>query len=164
MVSNMESHYEDSRYPADDRNRDAREALGALQSDRSALADRVATPGWYYPLLALATAAIVGSPIGTGTIWQSLLVTFASLGIVFLALAYQKKTGVTITHTAGPRSLTVAIVMGVVIVLLLGVSFALAATGNGVWIIASALAAFLVMWLGGRAYDRAFDRELRRGR
>ncbi|MCS5715349.1 hypothetical protein NVV95_12415 [Herbiconiux sp. CPCC 205716] len=140
----------------------AREALSALNADREVLADRIRTPAWYYPLLALATALIIGSP-GAGMPGQSVLVVFGCLGIVFLSLAYQRITGITITRSAGPTSLTTAIVLGITIVLLLGVSFALTATGHAAWVWASAAAAFATMWIGGRVYDRAFDRELRRG-
>ncbi|PPF79543.1 hypothetical protein C5B96_12570 [Subtercola sp. Z020] len=141
----------------------AREALSALDSDRRMLADRIRTPAWYYPLLAVATAFIIGSP-GAGMPGQPVLVAFGCLGIVFLSLAYQRITGLTVTRTAGPRSLAIAVVLGIVIVLLLGVSFALAATGHAAWVWVTAIAAFAAMWAGGSLYDRAYSRELRRGR
>ncbi|WP_066042353.1 hypothetical protein [Herbiconiux solani] len=141
----------------------ARDALSALDADRQVLADRIRTPAWYYPLLGLATALIVGSP-GPGAPAQFVMVAFGSLGIAFLSLAYQRITGLTVTRTAGPRSLAIAIVLGIVVVLLLGVSFALAATGHAPWVAASAAAACAAMWGGGVLYDRAYDRELRRGR
>ncbi|GAB3618274.1 hypothetical protein GCM10027416_28310 [Okibacterium endophyticum] len=160
----MESQQDGSRDHDGDRNTDAREALSALASDRAALADRVATPRWYYPLLGAATALIIGSPGAGNPGGQSMMVAFACVGIVFLTMAYQKKTGVTISRTAGPRSLGVAITMGVVIILLLGASFALAATDQRAWIGVTALTAFATMWIGGIIYDHAYLRELRRGR
>ena len=141
----------------------AREALSALDADRQVLADRIRTPAWYHPLLAVATALIVGSP-GAGMPGQTVLVAFGGMGVAFLSLAYQRIAGMTVTRTAGPKSLVTAIVLGVVIVLLLGVSFALAATGHSVWVWATAAAAFVSMWAGGRLYDRAYGSELRRGR
>jgi hypothetical protein len=141
----------------------AREALSALHADRQALADRIRTPAWYYPLLALSTALIIGSP-GPGVPGQFVMVVFGCLGITFLSLAYQRITGMTITWVAGPKSLAVSIVLGVVIVLLLGVSFALTATGHPEWVVASAAAAFVTMWGGGRLCDRVYARELRDGR
>ena len=141
----------------------AREDLAALDADRQVLAVRVRTPAWYYPLLSLATALIVGSP-GAGLPGQFVLVAFGSIGIVFLSLAYQRITGMTVTRTAGPKSLTIVAILGIVMVVLLGVSFALSATGHPVWIYATAAGAFAVMWVGGRLYDRAYSRELRRGR
>jgi len=141
----------------------AREVLSVLDADRRVLADRIQTPAWYYPLLALATALIIGSP-GAGIPGQFLLVAFGCIGIVFLSLAYQRVTGMTVTRTAGPKSLAAVVVLGIVIFLLLGVSFALAATGYPLWIGVTATAAFAVMWIGGRLYDRAYWQELRRGR
>ncbi|WP_291038408.1 hypothetical protein [Herbiconiux sp.] len=141
----------------------AREALSALDADRQVLADRTRTPAWYYPLLALSTALLIGSP-GAGMPGQSVLVVFGCLGIVFLSLAYQRITGLTVTRMPGPRTLVAAIVLGVTVVLLLGVSFALAATGHRSWVWLTAAAAFAAMWIGGRLCDRLFDRELRRGR
>lgn len=161
----MESdHDEAGARDNEERGREAREALGALASDRAALADRVATPRWYYPLLGAATALIIGSPGAGNPSSQSTMVAFGCIGLVFLTLAYQRKTGATISRTAGPRSLGVAVILGIFIVLLLGVSFALAATGHPAWIGLTALAAFGGMWIGGRLYDRAYDRELRHGR
>lgn len=141
----------------------ARAALSALDADRRSLADRIRTPAWYYPLLGVATAMIIGSP-GAGIPTQFLLVAFGCLGITFLSLAYQQRTGLTITRMAGPRSRTAAILLGVFIVLLLAVSFSLTATGHAVWVWLTAGAAFAAMWGGGSIYDRAYDRELRRGR
>ncbi|MGD8194321.1 hypothetical protein ACEXQB_007480 [Herbiconiux sp. P18] len=157
----MES--ESERMRANDQSAQAREALDALHADRQVLADRISTPRWYYPLLGVATALIIGSP-GGGLPGQFVMVTFGCLGIVFLTMAYQKATGLTVTRTAGPRSLGLSIVLGIVVVLLLGVSFSLAATGHSAWIAASSAAAFAVMWGGGVLYDRAYDRELRHGR
>ena len=91
-------------------------------------------------------------------------VAFGSIGIVFLSLAYQRVTGMTVTRTAGPRSLAAIVVLGIAVHLLLGVSFALAATGYPVWTGVTATTGFAAMWIGGRLYDRAYTRELRRGR
>lgn len=159
----MESDFETSNGAGRTDGPAAREALSALHADRQALADRIRTPAWYYPLLALSTTLIIGSP-GPGAPAQFVLVAFGCLGITFLSLAYQRITGMTITRMAGPKSLVVSIVLCIVIVLLLGVSFALTATGHPEWVVASAAAAFVAMWGGGRLYDRVYDRELRDGR
>jgi hypothetical protein len=137
--------------------------LSALDADRQVLADRIRTPSWYYPVLALATALIVGSP-GAGVPGQLLLVAFGSTGIVFISLAYQRVTGMTVNRTAGPKSLATTVVLGIVILLLLGTSFVLAAMEHPEWIWMPAAAAFAAMWIGGRIYDGIYRRELRRGR
>jgi multisubunit Na+/H+ antiporter MnhG subunit len=157
----MESDFDDTPDRRDETR--ARAALSALDADRQNLADRIRTPAWYYPLLGVATAMIIGSP-GAGVPAQFILVAFGCLGITLLATAYQRHTGLTITRMAGPRSRTTAILLGVFIVLLLPVSFSLTATGHAVWVWLPAAAAFAAMWIGGVIYDRAYDRELRRGR
>ncbi|MFC4555933.1 hypothetical protein [Georgenia faecalis] len=161
----MESDRENPEHPDAGRARaDAREALATLASDRAALADRVAPPRWYYPLLGAATALFVGSPGARDGSTQSVMVVFGVLGLVFLTMEYEKRTGVTVSRAAGPRSLGVAVVLGVVVVALLGVSFALEATGHRAWTGLTAVAAFAAMWGGGACYDRVYDRELRHGR
>ena len=142
--------------------RAARDALSALHADRQVLAERIRTPAWYYPSLGIATALIIGSP-GMGMPGRSTLVSFGCIGIVFLSLAYRRITGMTVTRMAGPRSLASAVALSSLILLLLGVSFSLTATGHSEWVWATAAAAFVSMWLGGRLYEREYDRELRRG-
>jgi hypothetical protein len=159
----MESDFESSSGAGRTDGAAARDALSALDADRQALADRIRTPAWYYPLLGLSTALIIGSP-GPGAPTQFVLVAFGCLGITFLSLAYQRITGMTVTRMAGPKSLVVSIVLGIVIVLLLGVSLTLTAVGHPEWVVASAAVAFATMWGGGRLYDRVYDRELRDGR
>ena len=138
-------------------------ALSALHADRQVLADRIRTPAWYYPLLGIATALIIGSP-GAGLPGQPVMVAFGCLGIVFLSLAHRRITGMTITRMAGPKSLAVSVLLGVMIVLLLGVSLALAATGHPQWVVATAAASCGLMWGGGALYEAVYDRELRSGR
>jgi len=140
----------------------ARETLSALDADRRMLADRIRTPAWYYPSLGVATALIIASP-ATGMPGQSILVTFGCIGIVLLASAHHRLTGMTVTKMAGPRSLASAVALSLLILLLMGVSFALAATGHPEWAWAAAGAAFTATWIGGRLYEREYDRELRRG-
>ncbi|MDY0914506.1 hypothetical protein [Rathayibacter festucae] len=152
----MESDYERSEESA------AREALATLNADRQMLADRLRAPVWYYPLLGIAAALVIGSP-GAEAPGQSILVTFGCIGLVFLSLAHRRITGMMVTRMAGPRSLAFAVALSVVVVLLLGTSFALAAVGQSGWVWMTATAAFAATWIGGGLYDRAYDRELRRG-
>ncbi|KAD3633092.1 hypothetical protein GD627_09640 [Arthrobacter yangruifuii] len=141
----------------------ARETLDALSNDRLALAERVKTPPWYYPLLGVATVFIIGSP-GVEQPSRSVLVAFGVIALVALTVASQKKTGVTINRTAGPRSLGIAVTLGVAVAFLLGVSLTLESTGHEAWIALTAAVAFLAVWLLGRLYDRAYYLELRSGR
>ena len=144
---------------------EAQRTLDSLASDRRTFADRIRTPSWYYPLLGAATALIIGSPGGgTGAFSQPMIIVFGSVGLMFLETAHKKATGVSMSRLPGPKSVGAAIILCVFMLVLLGVSFALAATGNTPWIFLSAGAAFFGMWAGGYFYDKVFTRELRGGR
>lgn len=164
MLSYMESNGGFSKEP----NAGAFEAqrtLNSLANDRRTFADRIRTPSWYYPLLGAATALIIGSPGGgVGAFSQPMMIVFGCVGLVFLETAHKKATGVSMNRLPGPKSLGAAIVLGTLMLVLLGVSFALAATGNTSWIALSAGAAFFGMWVGGHFYDKVFTQELRGGR
>jgi hypothetical protein len=144
---------------------EARRTLDSLANDRHAFADRIRTPSWYYPLLGAATALIIGSPGGgDGAFSPPMMIVIGSVGLVFLEIAYKKATGVSMNRVPGPKSVGAAIVLCTLMLVLLGVSFALAATGNTSWIALSAGAAFFGMWVGGYFYDKVFTQELRGGR
>lgn len=155
----MESH----QPPRGSSQEAARAALNALDADRSALADRIVTPPWFYPALAAVTAAFVASPAAPSPLVQCLVVVAGSLSLTFLVLAYQKRTGLAISRTSGPRSLGLLIALGVFVVVLLVASLVLALADLRPWVAATAALAFVVMMAGCRAYDRVYDSELRSG-
>jgi hypothetical protein len=156
----MESH----ESPHDRTPDAAREALDTLNADRSTLADHIVTPPWFYPALAAITTAFVASPAAPTPFVQSMVVVAGSVSLIFLVLAYQKRTGLAISRTAGPRSLGVLIVVGVAVVVLLGLSQALTLMGMRPWVAAVAVFTFVMVLAGCRVYDRFYDTELRSGR
>ncbi|MBR8740853.1 hypothetical protein [Nocardiopsis sp. MG754419] len=155
----MESH-QSPQNPTPD---GARAALDALNADRSALADRIVTPPWFYPGIAAVTTAFVASPAAPSPLIQCVVVALGSVALISLVLAYKRVTGLAISRTAGPRSLALLIVLGALVVLLLITSLALSLMDREPWVAATAAFTFVMMWAGCLAYDRAYDAELRRG-
>ena len=143
---------------------DAREALRALQHDRVALAARVRAPWWYHPVLGAIVGAFIASPAVGSTSARSTLVTFGCVGLVFLMLAYRRATGFSVSGAAGPRSRARMLAVLAIVLLLFVCSMVLAATGNAPWVVATVLAAFVAVVVGGRGFERVHGEELRGGR
>ncbi|MFW5415746.1 hypothetical protein J0910_03875 [Nocardiopsis sp. CNT-189] len=140
---------------------EARAALAALQADRAALAERIASPWWYHPALAAVMAAFAVSP---ATSAPGVLVVGGSVALIFLVQAQEKGSGLSVTRPAGPRSLAVLLAYGAVAIALVVASLVLAAAGERPWIAATAGLAFASMLGGGLVYDRVYRAELRDGR
>ena len=156
----MESH----ESPHDRTPDAAQAALDSLSTDRSALADHIVTPPWFYPALAAITTVIVAAPASPTPFVQLMVVAAASVALVFLVLAYQKRTGLAISRTAGPRSLGVLIVLGALVAVLFVASLALALFEGKPWVAVIAGLTYVTMLAGCRIYDRVYDTELRSGR
>ncbi|WP_017595814.1 hypothetical protein [Nocardiopsis potens] len=137
---------------------EARAALDALQADRAALADRIASPWWYHPVLAAIMAAFVASPAAPV---PALFITGGSVGLIFLVQAQEQRSGLSVTRPAGPRSRAVLFGYGAVAVALVFVSFALVNLDLRAWVAATAGLAFALMLGGGLVYDRVYGAELR---
>lgn len=83
---------------------DARRALDSIGASRQDVADRMATPPWYYPVLGLLVGQMVlvhGLVGGLPAVLSALLVV---LGSGWLVRTYAGHTGLRITRPAGLRS------------------------------------------------------------
>ncbi|MFB2580947.1 hypothetical protein ACEXQD_06820 [Herbiconiux sp. P15] len=151
----MESN--DPRSPAA-----AHDTLRTLEGDRVELALRTRSPRWYYPALAVLTAAITLSPLAGGA-WVFVLIAVACLGIVGLERAFVVTTGISTNRVPGPRSMFVLIVMFVVVFAMVAVSGMAANTDQVGWAIVAGAVSFLTMFPGGFVYDHFYGQELRHG-
>lgn len=143
-------------------NEEARDALQSIADTRSDLADRMVTPWFYHPILAVLMAGMVlvygldrfrESPL---RILFALLVIFASLGLV---QAYARMTGVQVGRPTGPRSkrMLALLAIGLIAPLLWEI---ISEPSRGVVLV---LAAFIFVFtiVCGRAYDAALRADLR---
>jgi len=158
MINCMESNSIGHETPAV-----AQASLDAMMADRQKLASRTRAPAWYYPVLGLVTAAIVGSPAINSPVWRATVIAGACAVIVFLEYAYRKSTGLSTNRIPGPRSLLILIGAGVLVLVMLFVSALLTTVGQHAWIVVTAAIGFLTMFPGGLFYDRIYGAELRRG-
>jgi len=100
---------------------EARAQLGALAEGRAALADRVVTPWWYHPALAVLVAIFLASQ-GAQQWWVIGFAIYCA-GLVGLVTAYRNLTGVWVSSWDLPNGRGVLI--GVVAVLLAGFTVSL---------------------------------------
>lgn len=154
----MESNKNDRKTPAE-----AQTSLDGILTDRQKLARRSKAPAWYYPVLAFITAVIIGSPAVDNPAWTAILITGACVALVFIEVAFTKKTGLSTNRVPGPRTLLLLIGMGVLVLVMLAVTAMLAAIDQQTWVVATAAIGFLTMFPGGLLYDRVYGSELQRG-
>lgn len=141
------------------------DALSDVGASRSALADRLITPIWYHPLIALAVAGLIlalGLNMPSG--WMLAIEVPAILLIGATVVAYRKLTGVWVsTAPRGTRAFRVHLALGVVT--FAGVLLALLA--RYAELPALAIACTVVVFVGyivlGRLLDATLRAELRGG-
>lgn len=138
----------------------ARASLAFLDEDGARLAERVITPWWYHPILAVIVAGIVISQSLPGA-WGAALLPLAIVGIPLLVLAYTKRSGVAITQPAGPRSTRLLLVLVSIMIMALGSTVVLRFTDSSPWWaqIPAVIAAVATVLLG-RHYDAVLRQEL----
>ncbi|HJF14799.1 MAG TPA: hypothetical protein K8V32_08355 [Enteractinococcus helveticum] len=141
----------------------AQAALDEILTDRQHLARRTTAPAWYYPVLAIITAVIVGSPAVGNPVWTALLIAGACAALVFIEYGFTKQTGLSTNRVPGPRTLMLLIGMGVLVLAMLALTAVLVTVGQSAWAVATTAIGFLTMFPGGLFYDRVYGRELKRG-
>jgi len=156
MLNRMETNSNDRR-----RRIDAQAALDGLRADRETLARWTRAAAWYYPALAIITAAIVAAPVLDGTTAAATVLIGACVALVLMERGLAKQSGLSANRPAGPRSLALLIAMGAVVLLSLLAVAMLVASDHRPWAAVPVGIAFLAMLLGGLRYDRVQARELR---
>jgi hypothetical protein len=144
-------------------NTQAQQLLRELDSDRVALAERLAAPGWLYPLFALIVAGYVATPALRSSEPRNAVVGGLIVGTIVVLLAYQKLSGVRV----GRIGLRGGVLLGgllAVTLLSLSTSYGLVASLNPWWVLAPAAVCFVVVLIGGRWFDRLYREDLGRGR
>ncbi|MGZ0711335.1 hypothetical protein ACWPKO_23710 (plasmid) [Coraliomargarita sp. W4R53] len=141
-----------------------RDALSAVATDRRRLGERMtAETRWAAPAQGLAAALLIGAPAFgiPGVFFAFAASCWFLLGVEWL---FRKRSGLSISRPAGPRGITLLVLL---VVLLCGfsvLSLALWALGLIAWITPLALVGGLLMTLGVVSYDHAYALEVRRAR
>lgn len=141
----------------------ARQVLHDLDADRASLAERVAAPGWLYPLCALFIAGFVATPVLRSDVPRSAVVGVLVAATAVLLRSYQRLSGVRVRRTGARGGLLIAGML-VATLVLLSVSFGLAASLSAWWVLAPAAMTFVVVLLGSRRFDCLYREKLTRGR
>ncbi|BBG00016.1 MULTISPECIES: hypothetical protein [Pseudonocardia] len=139
----------------------ARDALRDLETDRSALAGRIAAPAWLHAAFGLVAAAYVLMPaFGETARVQSVW----GLAVVVLVLlwVHRRFTGIR-PRAVGGRAWAVCGLTVVAVLLLLSVSLGLVASLSPWWAVAPAVVCFGVVWWANVAFERLTREKLRRG-
>lgn len=141
--------------------RHASAALEALEADRASIAARVASPGWYLTGISALVAVFVAGPALGGD--RSGLFAMLALGPIVLAVVRDRRRRVRPPKVGGVAWGWVLLLLAVVL-LLLSVSFGLAAGGLAPWVALPALAAAGATFMVGRRLDAQLRRQVTRVR
>lgn len=134
----------------------AAEHLASLEQDRGALEKRAASPNWLYPTLGIMLALFAISPVLNDGGSANFLVTgIAVLGLLWLA---NRERGIRFTGKGVVGNLYLVGILALVL-LMLSVSFGIAASAHWAWLGVPAVLTFVGVTALGRAADRAFARD-----
>lgn len=138
----------------------ARSRLASVHADRRKLGHRASSvPCYPFAVSALAAAFVILPATGSLT-WFVLLSGVFSAAAFAVVEGYRKHTGFAITRPPGPRSLTILLILGVLLVALFAVSWLLSMQQAHQWLPATFVGGFLVALICSKIYDRAVSREL----
>lgn len=139
----------------------ARGTLESLNADGAKLAEQVATPWWYHPILGLIVALFIMAQ----TLSAAASLSVIALGVVALPLLtgiYNRRFGISTSQPAGPRSrrlLFCAVVPSVALPMLAAVAVKFTDIPAW-WVLLPAALAFVLVVVLGRRYDDALRAEL----
>ncbi|GAA1389559.1 hypothetical protein GCM10009613_28750 [Pseudonocardia kongjuensis] len=138
----------------------ARDALRDLESDRAALAGRIAAPAWLHAAFALAAAWYVlvpafGESVRAPAVWVLALV------LLVLLWLHRRITGIR-PRSVGGRGWAVFAVACVAVLALLVVSLGLVASLSPWWALVPAVVCFGVVYWANVAFERLTRENLRR--
>lgn len=136
--------------------------LERLRSDRRTLAARLERPRWFAPGLGLVVAAVVAVPVVPDGPWRDAVLVAALAAGIALTSLYHRSTGIRTSRVGARAAVIYAWVVGVML-LLLSVSFGLAAEHLRGWIAATTVTAFVVVTWLVRAFVTATRERLSHG-
>lgn len=122
----------------------ASQQLDDLQADRANLAERWRTPPWLAPGFGLVAAAYVSIPAFANNQARNAVFIAALVASIALVSGYRRVTGIKLTRV-GARARTVSALPVIASLILLSVSYGLAAASLHWWITLTALTGFLLV-------------------
>ncbi len=137
---------------------DHKELLEDLRVDRRAMATQLSGPRWLAPGFGVVAAAYVATAAILSDPWRDAVFVAAVAASLVMLSAYRRTTGIKLSRI-GVRAVFILLCAMGVTLLLLSVSFGLAASGLTWWITASTLITFIaVTWLTKRFIAAASER------
>lgn len=140
-------------------------ALAEIAHDRGALVREVARTGaWYYPAFAVLCAIMVWAP-AIGSVGQfTMVMALSTVALTGLGALRERTSGVTMSRPSGRRGRAILIAVGVVLIALLAVSFALVVAGRAELALLCAAVTFVAMFVLAWLYDASFRSEVTHAR
>lgn len=83
---------------------DARRSLDSVDASRRDVAQRLVTPGWYYPVLGLLIAQMIVVYALLDGAWPVASALLVAVGSGWLVRAHSGRTGITVSRPVGMRS------------------------------------------------------------
>lgn len=140
----------------------AERALHTLDADRALLADRVAAPRWFYPVLAIVAAGFVARPAAPSELVGN--VVGGALVGVYIALLMSYSWGSQIrVGRSRPRAVMILIGLIGALVAVQIVSVVLVNLLSPWWVLAPSIVCLTVTLGVGLWFDRAYQDMVRRG-
>jgi hypothetical protein len=137
--------------------------LDSLRTDRANLAERLQSPRWLAPGFGLVAAAYTAIPSFADDQGRRAAFIAALVASIALVSGYRRATGIKLTRV-GVRARTLAALAVLASLVLLSVSYGLAAAGLHWWIALSAAAGFALVSRLAAMFTAAARDRLRHGR
>ncbi len=134
--------------------RSARAALSAIDAARAAAAERLITPWWYHPILALLAAGVSPASALGGEVGSIVILLIILFGMGLLIGSYKRLTGVWISGFAAGRASWWAVALTVVLFAMFATAYFLHSVSGVVWPVwAAAAVTFVAVIVLGRSFD-----------
>ncbi len=147
-----------SQFESDDRDR----LIEDLHSDRQRMAARLSAPRWVAPGFGLVAAAYVTTAAMPSDTWRDGVFVAAVAASLVMLSVYRSTTGIKLSRL-GARAVVILLCAVGVTLLMLSVSYGLAAGGLTWWITASTLITFVAVTWFAKMFTAAASKHVSHG-
>lgn len=136
--------------------------LEELRSDRQAMATRLSGPRWLASGFGVMAAAYVATAAMPSAAWRDAVFVAAVAATLLMLSAYRRTTGIKLSRI-GARAVVILLCATGVTLLMLSVSYGLAASGLNWWVAASTLVTFIAVTWFAKLFIAAASKHVRHG-